>query len=39
MDIHNFEPLKIYNFNNEKIKELNESNDCTLFIDTYYDKK
>ena len=39
MDIHNFEPLKIYNFNGEKIKEFNESNDCTFFIDTYYDNK
>ena len=39
MNIHNFEPLKVYNFSGEKIKEINQSNDCTFFIDTYYDNK
>ena len=32
------EPIKIYNFKGEKIKEINDSNDSTLFIDTFYDK-
>ena len=39
MNIHNFEPMKLYDFNGEKIKELNETNDCTFFIDTYFDDK
>ena len=39
MNIHNFEPLKIYDFNGEKIKELNNSKDCTFFIDSYLDEK
>ena len=39
MNIHNFEPLKLYGFNGEKIKELNDTNDCTFFIDTYFDDK
>ena len=39
MNIHNFEPMKIYNFNGEKIKEINNSDDCTFFVDSYYDNK
>jgi len=39
MNLHNFEPMKIYNFNGEKIKEINNSDDCTFFVDTYYDDK
>ena len=39
MNIHNFEPMKLYDFNGEKIKELNDTNDCTFFIDTYFDDK
>ena len=39
MNIHNFEPLKIYNFRGEKIKDINNSDDCTFFVDTYYDDK
>ena len=39
MNIHNFEPMKLYDFNGEKIKDLNDTNDCTFFIDTYFDKK
>ena len=32
------EPIKIYDFNGNKIKEINNSNEKTYFIDTYYDK-
>ena len=32
-------PIKIFDFNGNKIKEINNSNDNTLFIDTYYDSK
>lgn len=39
MNIHNFEPMKLYDFNGEKIKDLNDTNDCTFFIDTYFDDK
>ena len=39
MNFHDFEPMKIYNFSGEKIKEIPQSNDCTFFIDTYYDNK
>ena len=31
------EPIKIYDFNGNKIKEINESNDNTFFIDFFYD--
>ena len=31
------EPIKIFNFKGEKIKEINDSNKKTFFIDTYYD--
>ena len=33
------DPIKIFDFNGNKIKEINDSNDNTLFIDTYYDNK
>jgi len=33
------EPIKIYDFKGNKIKEINDSNDDTYFIDIYYDKK
>ena len=33
------EPIKVFNFNGEKIKEINDSKDTTLFIDSYYDIK
>ena len=39
MNIHNFEPMKLYDFNGEKIKDLNDTNDCTFFIDSYFDDK
>ena len=39
MNIHNFEPMKVYKFNGEKIKELKNTNDCTFFIETYFDDK
>ena len=32
------EPIKIMDFNGNKIKEISNSNDKTYFIDTYYDK-
>ena len=31
------EPIKIYDFNGNKIKEINDSNEETYFVDTYYD--
>ena len=31
------EPIKIFDFNGNKIKEINDSNEETYFIDTYYD--
>ena len=33
----NYEPIKIYDLNGNKIKEINNSNENTYFIDTYYD--
>ena len=33
------ESIKIYNIEGKKLKEIEDSNDATLFIDTYYDKK
>lgn len=33
----NNEPIKIFDMNNIKIKEINESNDSVYFIDTIYD--
>ena len=32
-------PIQIYNFGGNKIKEINDSNFPTAFIDAYYDKK
>ena len=37
--IYNSEPIKIYSLQGDKLKNINESNDNTYFIDTYYDKK
>jgi WD40 repeat protein len=39
MSMQNFERLKCYNFAGVNVKELNNSDDCTFFIDTYYDEK
>ena len=33
------EPIKVYNFENIKIKEMKESKEMVFFIDNYYDKK
>ena len=33
------EPLKVFDFNGNKIKELVDSNEQTYFIDTYYDNE
>ena len=33
------DPIKIFDINGNKIKEINNSNDNTLFIDIYYDNK
>ena len=33
------EPIKVFNLNGQKLKEINESNEITFFIDIYYDKK
>ena len=35
----NSEPVKIYDFNGNKIKEINSSDMDTFFVDTYYDKR
>ena len=35
----NFGLIKIFDFNGNKVKEINNSNDSTFFIDTYYDKR
>ena len=32
------EQIKVLNFSGNKIKEINNSNEQTFFIDTYYDK-
>ena len=34
---NNPEPIKVYNFNGEKIKEITDSNKSTFFIDIYHD--
>ena len=34
----NLEPIKIFDFNGKKIKEINDSKDRTFFIDSFYDK-
>ena len=33
------EPIKVFDFNGNKIKEINDSKDKTLLIDSFYDKK
>ena len=33
------EPIKVYDFNGNKIKEIKNSNDRTCFIDTFYDNE
>ena len=33
------EPIKVYDFKGNKIKEINNSKDITFFIDTFYDNK
>ena len=33
------EPIKVYDFNGNKIKEIKDSNDRTCFIDTFYDNE
>ena len=35
----NCENIKIFDFNGNKIKEINNSNDTTYFIDNFYDNK
>ena len=35
----NLESIKLYDFKGNKIKEINDSNDDTKFINTYYDNK
>jgi hypothetical protein len=37
-DNSNREPIKVFDLNGNKIKEINDSYDDTIFIDTYYDK-
>ena len=37
-DNPNIEPIKVFDLNGNKIKEINDSYDDTIFIDTYYDK-
>ncbi len=36
---YKFGPIKIFDFNKQKIKEMNYSNDGIYYIDCYYDKK
>ena len=36
---YNTELIKVFDFNGTKIKEINNSNNRTFFIDTYYDNK
>ena len=33
------EPIKVFDFKGNKIKEINDSKESTIFIDNYYDKK
>jgi WD40 repeat protein len=33
------EPIKVFDLNGNKIKEINDSNHRTVFVDTYYSKK
>ena len=34
-----YESIKVFDFNGKKIKEMNDSKDNTVFIDSYYDNK
>ena len=34
----NFENMKLFNLKGELIKEINDTNDCTYFVDIYYDE-
>ena len=36
---NNCGPIKVFDFNGKEIKEINNSNNLTCFIDTYYDQK
>ena len=38
-DFDSSEPIKIFDFKGNKIKEINDSDKKTFFIDTYYDNK
>ena len=33
----NFDPIKLFDSNGQKVKEINNSNDKTFYMDTYYD--
>ena len=37
--LFNTEPMKVFSHKGKKIKEINDSNNNTFFIDIYYDKK
>ena len=37
-ELNNSEPIKVFNFKGDKLKEINDSNTQTFFIDTFYDK-
>lgn len=36
-NLYNFEPIKIFNFDGIKLKEINNSKENTFFVDIYYD--
>ena len=38
-NLSNSEHIKVYNFKGKKISELNQSDEDTFYIDTFYDKK
>ena len=35
----NFDPIKLFDLNGQKVKEINGSNERTYYIDSYYDNK
>ena len=35
----NFDPIKLFDFNGVKVKEIKNSNDKTFYMDTYYDNE
>lgn len=37
-ELNDSEPIKVFNFKGDKLKEINGSNKQTFFIDTFYDK-